>query len=279
MRVRWPEPPQMSMARAARPEHRAARPRGPRRRRRRRSGRRSGRENSRPRSSGRAPRRRRGRWRCPTRPTASKRAACRVVVEAEHRAAREIGPAGLDVVARRRRRRLRCSTGMPSTTRKDAAVAAEDAVVDLVAVAPVEQRVDQLEAAAAVRAAQDVERRAHVQCGMGDRLARACSSSGVAAAGERRAPELFGAQPAAARRPRRASANGLFGPICVRWQRARRASAAPSRARRSTNVGGPAASPKASGAMPQKLGVGRRPALAARAASTTARMTPGGMVT
>ena len=43
---------------------------------------------------------------------------CRVVVEAEHRAQRQIGAARVDVLARGRRAGCRCITGMPSTTGK-----------------------------------------------------------------------------------------------------------------------------------------------------------------
>ena len=47
----------------------------------------------------------------------------------------------------------------PGHDRKDAAVAPEDAVFDLVAVPAVEQGGDELEAAATERAAENVERR------------------------------------------------------------------------------------------------------------------------
>ena len=61
------------------------------------------------------------------------RSACAVVVEAEHRAPRQIGTAGLDVIARRGRGRLQVQHRDAVDDRKDAALAAEDAVLDLVA--------------------------------------------------------------------------------------------------------------------------------------------------
>ena len=57
----------------------------------------------------------------------------RVVVEAEHRAPRQVGAPGLDLIARGGRRRLQVQHRDAVDDREDAAVAAEDAVVNLVA--------------------------------------------------------------------------------------------------------------------------------------------------
>ena len=178
VRVRWPEPPQMSMARRAAAEHRAApTARDHRLRRRCRSDRRSGRGNSRPRSSARAPRRFPGTSRCRMRRPRRTRARLRVVVEAEHRAARQIRPARFESDrARRSAAGSRCRTGMPSTTGK---MQHWQPRMPSWISSPLRRwnsDVDQVEPAAAVRAAQDVERLnlRHVRCDLGS---PSCSSS------------------------------------------------------------------------------------------------------
>ena len=82
-----------------------------------------------------------------------------IVVQAQHRAARQRRLSGLDLIAGQRGVRLQVQDRDPGHDRKDAAVAPEDAVFDLVAVPAVEQGGDELEAAATERAAENVERR------------------------------------------------------------------------------------------------------------------------
>ena len=77
----------------------------------------------------------------------------RFVFEAEHDPAREIGTPRLHLIARGRRRRQQVQNRDSGDDRKDAAMAAEDPVLDFVAADLIEERGDEREPAAAVRAA------------------------------------------------------------------------------------------------------------------------------
>ena len=77
----------------------------------------------------------------------------RIVLEAEHDPAREIGTPGLHLIARGRRGRQQMQNRYSGHDREDAAMAAEDPVLDFVAVDLIEERRDEREPAAAVWAA------------------------------------------------------------------------------------------------------------------------------
>ena len=66
-----------------------------------------------------------------------------VVVEAEHHAPRQLRPTGLEMIACRGRRRQHMHDRNAVDQREDAAVAAEDAVLDVAVGAAVEQRIDE----------------------------------------------------------------------------------------------------------------------------------------
>ena len=83
----------------------------------------------------------------------------RAVVEAEHRAPRTIRVALLDELTRRGGRGLQVHDRNAVHDRKDAALATQDAVLDLVAAGAVIRRLDEVERPAAVRAPEDIERR------------------------------------------------------------------------------------------------------------------------
>ena len=88
--------------------------------------------------------------------SSSKRSACASILEAEHRAPREVGPAASMCSRAASPRGCRCMTGMPSTTgkmqhwqpRMPSWISSPSSG---------ERRGDEFETAAAVRAAQDVE--------------------------------------------------------------------------------------------------------------------------
>ena len=82
----------------------------------------------------------------------------RLVVEIEHRPPREIRPPGFDVRPGPRRAAVEVHDRDAVDDREDAALAAENAVLNVIAIAPMEHRRDEVEAAAAVRAPEDVER-------------------------------------------------------------------------------------------------------------------------
>src|SRR4029077_12032032 len=83
------------------------------------------------------------------------RARARLVVEPDHRAARQIRTARLNLIASGGGGRLQMQNGNAVDDRKNAALAAEDAVLNLIAAAAMKQRRHQLQPAAAVRTAQD----------------------------------------------------------------------------------------------------------------------------
>src|SRR6185503_15337808 len=82
----------------------------------------------------------------------------RLVVQAEHGAARQIRALRLDLLARLARARQQVEDRDAVDDREDAAVAAEDAVVNLLGRAAMEQRLDEREPSATVRAAEELER-------------------------------------------------------------------------------------------------------------------------
>src|SRR4029079_2928939 len=82
-----------------------------------------------------------------------------LVLEAEHGASRKFWMSRLHVIPGGGRRGLQMQHRDARHDRKNAAVATENAIVDLVSVDLVEQRRDEIEASAAVGTAQEVERR------------------------------------------------------------------------------------------------------------------------
>ena len=239
------------------------------------------------------------------RAAASNISACRVVFEAEHDPAREIGTPRLHLIACGRRRRQQMQDRYAGDDREDAAMAAEDPVLDLVAADLIEERGDEREPAAAVRAAQEVEC-LDVHGGLSDEkhasvttaflsvssprssaMTAVCShalSAGSPIRSSSDSPELIGSRRKCSIASQRLAsagsrrANGLPGPICVRWQR----SAASFRGTQSVTftvrLCGSVAIPKASGVMPNNVEPGGTQPLAT-AVSVTSRMTPCGMVT
>src|SRR5436190_97136 len=82
----------------------------------------------------------------------------RLVVEIEHRPPREIRPPGFDVRPSPRGTAVEVHDRNAVDDREDAALAAENAVLNVIAIAPMEHRRHEFETAAAVRAPEDVER-------------------------------------------------------------------------------------------------------------------------
>ena len=84
------------------------------------------------------------------------RARRRLVVQADHRAARQIRTARLNLIAGGGGRRLQMQNRDAIDDREDAALAAEDAVLNLIAAAAMKQRCHQVQPTAAVGTAQDL---------------------------------------------------------------------------------------------------------------------------
>ena len=207
---------------------------------------------------------------------ASNALGLRLVVETDHRAQRQIRLSGLDVLARRGRRRLQMQHRNAVDHREDAAVAAEDAVVDLVADRAMEQRG---RPARAGRRRYGQRRMSRVSMCM-SRSRRACSSIGspVASSGARRKCSTPSQRRASSSSIR---ANGLFGAHLAAMT-AKRGELArhPVARRRRRSVGGSAPMPNASGTMLQKPVSGgaaarrappRQPRASCRAASSRSR--------
>src|SRR5439155_24280556 len=118
-------------------------------------------------------------------------------------------------LTRRDGSRVEVHDGNAGDDREDAAVAAEDSVGDLIVLAAMEQRFDELQPAAAKRTSKDVE------CGGGhDRATGSAIHSRMPSPAVSIGARRNGSRPS----QRRASdssiqTNGLCGPICVRWQR------------------------------------------------------------
>ena len=83
------------------------------------------------------------------------RARASLVVQADHRATRQIRTARLNLIASGGGGRLQMQHRDAVDDRENAALAAEDAVLNLIAAAAMKQRCHQLQPAAAVRTAQD----------------------------------------------------------------------------------------------------------------------------
>ena len=212
---------------------------------------------------------------CRTRRRLRTRSRLLVVVEAEHRAPRRVRAARLDVLARGRRGRLQVQDRNAVDDGKDAALAAEDAVAESrrrcgggTARSTSSSRPPQY------GTAEDVERLdAHASRTRSPvrRAARARESAVRARAAARRncsTPSQRRASSSSIQRER-----VVARPSACGGSAARRACAATQSRTSTTNVGGLAPSPNASGSMPQKLESGGAPPLAC-AASTTSRITP-----
>ena len=255
----------MSIARRAPPSTVGRRPRAPRPGRRRRSDRRSGRGSSRPRSSARAPRPCPGTSRCRTRRRASNAARLRVVVEAEHRAARQIRTARLDLIARGggapaadagpgcRRRPGRCSSGSRGCRRWISSPLRRWNSESTSASRPPQYGQRRMSSSVQVRidGSSTVRRAAR---GSSRRRARL----------ERRRGGNARRRASAALRLRRSRRSGCSAPIWVRWQRSAASLRGTQSRTSTTNVGGLAPSPNASGVDAPEARIGRRAALGVR---------------